>query len=89
MNIDICIHYFLSEVNSHLGPALFIVYDPRQNGIERFQVRWQTTPYAEEEQVVIKPAFSELIRNAGNRWFGSEPEFNNTHNTFWWIFDEE
>lgn len=85
MNLSEKRQNFLNEVNSKLGPALHVIYEPRGE-TERFVVSWQTTPYAYEDQVVIKDAFTNLIRNVGDRWYGCEPEFNNTHNTFWWIF---
>ncbi len=83
-NTDIKRIGFLQEVNQALSPALRIKYEPRGT-TERFVVSWMDTPYAMSEQVVILPAFSELIRNAGARWYGEEPHFNNTHCVFFWV----
>lgn len=80
---------FIKEVNNELG-GIFGVLEIKENKQmfhPHFELCLRRNKYAMRDQVVLKTggAFSEMIEKVSKKYFQTNPRFNNTGRSFWFI----
>ena len=74
---------FVREVNKELRPVAKIVpYEGSASG-DSFRVSLCKTAYLREDQVNTTKSMDALLCRLGEKHYGKEPMFNNTHCIFW------
>ena len=76
---------FLDEINIRLYPITELVYEPKMEDQHRFRIQLRETRFVMRDQVVVETAYRNMIKSESDNFFGQQPEFNNTSNTFWFF----